>query len=429
MVVSPRTLLPVAVAAALCACNAPAPPGSTGGTTQPPGECGRGLVVIETDYQSTNVSLVGLDLAVLSSSFISSATDDPALSASLSGDVIPPTMTQSGSEIVLLDRYPAAVLTWVDVASAHVRAQLRVGTGFASNPQDYVLRAADKAYVTRYGQNPAPGAEPFDLGSDVLVIDPRTPAIVGRIDLQLAVAGEPLGVLPNPNRMLLSGDRLFVLLSPYSADFVQAADARLVTIDTTTDAIVDVLPLTGKQGCLGLALSADETRIAVGCSGAWRGSSTPLLDESGLVLLSLAAGGGGAGGSGAGGALPSVLARFDASELGDQPLGFAVDFADADHVLFTAFGRVAQGAEAAQQDLLGELELGTRELQILLRGQQQPFTLGEVRCAAPGAGCFVADAEQGLLRRFAGDGPWLTLAQSVAPAPEIGLPPRLVGRF
>ena len=424
--VNRRTLLLAAVAAALGACNAPAPPGSTGGTTLPPGECGRGLVVVGTDYQSTNVSLVGLDLTVLSSSFISSATEDTELSAPLSGDAVPPTMIQSGSEIVLLDRYPAAVLTWVDVATAHVRAQLRVGAGFA-NPQDYVLQAADKAYVTRMGQNTAPGHEPFDLGSDVLMVDPRSPAIVGSIDLWPALAGEALPVLPSPNRMVLAGDRLFVLLTPYSSDFAQAADARVVTIDTRTDAILDVAVLGNKQGCLGLALSPDETRIAVGCAGAWQGSSTPVLEKSGLVVLSIAAegtGGGGVGGSGAGGAAPIA---FGANDLGGQPLGFAVDFADTDHVLFTAFGRFAQGAEPAQQDLLGELDWTTYELRILLRGQALPFTFGEARCAC--GDCFLADAEQGLLHRFAGDGPWLTLGQSVAPAPEIGLPPRLVGRF
>ena len=44
-------------------------------------------------------------------------------------------------------------------ATADVLAQLSVGTGFASNPHDYLEVAADKAYVTRYDSNPHPGSE------------------------------------------------------------------------------------------------------------------------------------------------------------------------------------------------------------------------------------------------------------------------------
>jgi hypothetical protein len=432
MVVNRRRLIVAALGSLLHGCNAPAPPASTGGTTLPPGECGRGLLVIGTDYQSTNVSLLGLDASVLSASFVSSATLDAELSAPLSGDVVAPTMSQPGAELVLLDRYPAAVLTWVDVASAGVRAQLRVGTGFAANPQDYVEVAPDKAYVSRFEQNSAPGAEPFDLGSDLLVVDPRGPAIVRSVDLRSAVAGEAAAVLPRPNRMVLAGERLFVLLSPYSADFVDSADARLVTLDTQSDSIVDVLVLGGLQGCSGLGLAPDQSRLAVSCSGAFQGGTTPVLAQAGLAVLSIATGGagsGGAGGNGAGEQGPTEIARYRAVELGSQPLGFAVDFVDRDRVLVTAFGRFAAGNEPAVQDALIEVDLASGQHQVLLRGQELPFSLGEVRCAAPCEGCFVADAEQGLLHRFVPGAQWLELEQSVAPAPEIGLPPRMVGRF
>jgi len=46
------------VSALLTACGAPDPPGSTGGTDATVGRCGRGLVVVSTDYQSTNMSLL-----------------------------------------------------------------------------------------------------------------------------------------------------------------------------------------------------------------------------------------------------------------------------------------------------------------------------------------------------------------------------------
>jgi hypothetical protein len=307
-----------------------------------------------------------------------------------------------------------------------------VGTGFAANPQDYVLVRVDKAYTSRFEQNPDPGAEPFDIGSDVLVIDPSAPAMVGSIDLRPVVAGEAKPVLPRPNRMVLVGERLVVLLTPYSSDFVDSAEARLVTIDTSTDAIVDVTVLSGLHGCSGLALSPSRARLAVSCSGGFQGGSTPTLGEAGLSVLAIGSGGAGSGGAGAGGDGgdgPAEIARFAAADLGGQPLGFSVDFADEDRVLFTGLGRLAEGSEPAVQDAVGELDLATGSYQVLLRGQQSPFSMGDVRCVAPCGACFVADAELGLLHRLVPGAQWLGIDHSVAPAPEIGLPPRLIGRF
>src|SRR5262245_48452094 len=92
----------------VCGCGAPAPPDATGGVSVPVGRCGRGLVSVQSDYQSTNVSLLATDGVMLSSSFISSASASAALSAPLSGDVVAPTSASLGSELVLVDRYPAA---------------------------------------------------------------------------------------------------------------------------------------------------------------------------------------------------------------------------------------------------------------------------------------------------------------------------------
>ena len=66
--------LAILAAAALLACDVPEPPGPTGGTTEPLGRCGRGLAVVSSDFQSTNLSLVGTGGQVLSESFISSAS-------------------------------------------------------------------------------------------------------------------------------------------------------------------------------------------------------------------------------------------------------------------------------------------------------------------------------------------------------------------
>ena len=228
-------------------CGAPAPPPGTGGGNLPEGQCGRGLVVVQSDYQSTNVSLLARDGTVASSSFISSGSADPGLSAALSGDVAAPTARVTGDQVVLLDRFPASVVTWVDRETAEVSGQLDVRTGFSSNPQD-VLEVGGATLISRYETNPAPGKEPFDAGGDLLIVDPAGPTITGRIDLSDGVSNAP-EALPRPSRMVGVEDGVVVLLEAISEDFSSFADSRLALVDPTAEAIVDVLVLDGLAGC------------------------------------------------------------------------------------------------------------------------------------------------------------------------------------
>lgn len=400
----------------LAGCDATAPPPTTGGVVLPEGPCGRGLVLVESDYQSTNVAIVGLDGAVLSSSFISSASASAALSAPLSGDVVVPTSPTSGAEVVLVDRYPAAVITWVYLATAAPRAQLDVSTGFAANPQDYLELAADKAYVTRLDANASPGAQPHDQGGDVLVVDPRAPAIIGRIALDAAMADAP-GFLPRPNRMLRAGDDVYVLLSAYSADFSDSAPSRVVRIDAGRDAIAAVTVLPGLHGCAGLALARRAPlALAVACSGKFGGDSAPTLVESGVAIL-------------AGDPL-AVVASHEAAAIG-QPFGLSLAFADG-AILTTALGAFGSGGAPDTLDRL--LRIGEAgEPAALLSSASRPFELGEVACALSdddeaGCGrCFAADAERGALHRL--DAAASAIEATLPIDDGIGLPPRYLGRF
>src|SRR5687768_2396120 len=119
-----RLILISSIAACLAACNAPEPNRNGRGT-----DATEALVVVSSDYQSSNVSLLGFDGSVLTPSILHSGSVTTGLSAALSGDVVLPTSAVSGSDIVLVDRVPDAVLTWLDARSARVRAQLPVGTG------------------------------------------------------------------------------------------------------------------------------------------------------------------------------------------------------------------------------------------------------------------------------------------------------------
>lgn len=392
------------------------PPGQ--GVDVPLGPCGHALYVLSSDYQSTNVSLLGWEGEVLSHSIVSSASEDPGLSVALSGDVSAPTSRTLGGELVLIDRYPAAVLSFVDPRSATVRAQLSVQTGFASNPQDYLELSPDKAYVTRYSPNPEPGREPLDEGSDVLVVDPANVALLSRIDLGAAMDGAEPGILPRPSRMVAAGDYVYVLLSAYSLDFSRSGDGRVAVLDARSDELVSSFELAGARGCYGLALSASGARLAVGCSGTFGGTSTPTLEDAGVLLLDAA------------GPELSLAARWSAEELGGDPLGQSLSFSAEGELLLATFGALDDEGTQVRPDRLLALSLDSGATRELSRSPSVPFSLGDVRCEQACGACFVADADRGAALRVplgaSGAGESL---EAIVVDEEIGLPPRYLGAY
>ena len=403
----------VALASAvLSGCGVPPPPPGTGGGDFSRGRCGRGLVVVESDYQSTNVALVGPGGDVLSSSFVSSASADPGLVAALSGDVVAPTAEANGDDVVLLDRYPASVLSWVDLRTAAVRGQLDVSTGFAANPQDYLALSPTKAYVSRYERNPAPGSQAFDGGSDLLVVDPSVPAIMGRIALDSALP-QNSSYLPRPSRMLAVGGRVHVLAPSYGLDFADSLPSRVVTIDAASDAIEAVTVLDGAHGCGALALAPDGTRLAIACSGDFGGDSVPAIEGSMLVLLDVS------------GPSPVEIDRLAATDLLGQPLGTGLDFAGEERLVVTTLGQYGVPGEPDRDDALVEVDLVSRAARQLHAAPA--FSLGDVRCVLPCGACFAAEGNA--LGRHPLGPEGLGTPENVPLDPAIALPPRWLGRF
>src|SRR5690606_38628620 len=104
-----------------------------------------------SDYQSTQVALSTLEGETQSASLVSTAsTQTDGLAFALSGDVYLPSAPTDSGRLVLLDGFGTNVVSWVDTASAEVVAQLPVGTGFESNPQDYV-EFGKEAFISRWG--------------------------------------------------------------------------------------------------------------------------------------------------------------------------------------------------------------------------------------------------------------------------------------
>jgi hypothetical protein len=429
----------LAVILAVSGCNVPEPPAAIGSlpldAEAPPGDaaipldggavraCGRGIVVVESDYASTNVALLREDGLVHSESIASSATASVGLTAPLSGDVVVPTMRVQGKEIVLIDRDPGASrLVWVDIEKIGRRELSVGGSGFYADPYDFVQFSATKAYVTRFGSNPVPGQQPFDRGSDLLVVDPSVPRIVASIDMTPALGADASRVLPRPGQVVVVGARAFVLLGALPLN-VLAIDvnipSRLVTMDTTTEEIMDVLVVEGLANCTGIALSPTGQELSVLCSGKINDLAPSDPVGSGIARVDLTS-------------APRVVKTWKGRELGPGPVGFHADYAAPSALVFETLGYKPTDGSAAQDDTVARLDLETGSVETILKSAGEAFTLGGIACDALCRVCFAADAKRqgGVVHRFAVDEQGhLGDDRAIKVETRIGLPPRYLGRF
>jgi hypothetical protein len=402
-----RTIL---LFAALSACNFE-PAATTGGAELPArGECPRGLAVVSSDYQSTEVALLSPRGDVVSAAFVSSASSVASgLAAPLSGDVEVAFGRSRPNELVLIDRQGTNVLTFIDVATASVRAQLPVGTGFESNPQDYLELEPHLAVVPRLGENTLPRRERFDAGSDLLLVDPSEPAIIGSLAMPRLE-----GYLPNPVAVRAIDGELLVTLHHARGDFSALADSEIAAFSATELGLSYRLTLAGLANCGAVEASPSGAFWAVACSGFLdrKGVST-LPDSSGLVLLDPST------------KPPRELRRFAALELVSGPIQSSVEFVSERTLLFKT--QTALGADADNR-LLG-LDVDTGTVQLLASAERRDgalgygIALGGMSCR-PGCGdpCIVADASRGALLRFELDREALRAAEPIRIA-GAGLPP------
>lgn len=417
---APRFWMGLIASMAATACNVDDTDQVTTGVRldEAPAASTRGFAVVSTDYVSYNVSLLSSTGEVLSASVISSGSASAGLSTPLS-DVVMPSSAVPGSELVVINRSPA-VITWVDLETAAVRAQLNVSTGFEANPYDYVPLAADKAYVTRHDPNFASGREDFDSGNDLLVIDPSVPAITGRVDLMPVLEGEAPGFFPRAGRALVAGGRLRVLALGLNETFLELVDSRIVSVDPETDQITQVLVLTGLSNCQNLALSPDGEELAVACSGPFGADPEGGFPNAGIVRLAV-------------GAELSEIRRYGTAELGGAPVN-SVAYASGVSLAFTTYGRFNADFSAMElPDTARQLDLTLGELSAPLRESTfEPFTLSDLRCAPSSSVCLLADAETdgGVLHRFDVDATGALLNGTLLEVERgIGLPPRYIETY
>ncbi|MCL2779151.1 MAG: hypothetical protein FWD73_14225 [Polyangiaceae bacterium] len=403
------------VSLAALGCNNPSPAGSTGGVAASgDASCGHALVVAESDYSSTSIAIVSYDGDVLSPAILSSGSAGAGTSAALSGDVVLPLTTPPSGEIVLIDRYPNGVITWLNPTTGQVRTQLSVRTGFDANPHDYIEVGPNKAYVSRYGSNLNPNQQDFDRGGDLLVIDPGassgSPRVLGRVDLSMPDDGL---FLPRPDRMARLGNQVIVILQRFNANFSEVGPARLVGVDIADDTVAWNIELPGLANCSGVAMSPTQSALALACTGPWNmpanmpaGAAT----QSGIAILDLTV------------SPPVEISRFDIESSFGTPPAPSLAFASADLVVGTTYGNFDTG----QTDRMFAINVATRELTELLHAQNA-FVYGDVRCCD--SRCFFADAESIGLRRWDVTGTALTEQPLVLLHSATNLPPRYLGGY
>ncbi len=406
---SARRLGWTAVILAVAGC-APTPQESTGGVCTAAGPLGRGLAVIDTDFQSTNVSLIGLDGEVLSTSFISTAD------SKMSWDVQAPSMASTGDDIVLLDR-TFGIVTWVNACTAEIREQFHAdGDELARNPWDYLPISPEKAYVTRYDRWPGNS----DHG-DVIVLDPRASSITAPVGKRIAIA--PSVELPGPGysvhpaRGVVAGDRAYVTTVNATLDYTYAASS-LVVIDTETDAIVAVRELTGLHDCTGIALSPSGAELAISCSGDLEANGDPSLGTAGVVLLSRED--------------LSENKRYSAVDLGGGVPGFSLSYAAERSLVVTLLGNVKNDLD----DVAIAIDLDSGAPRVL--HSAGPVQLGAFLCPArlddassgrdPEA-CFLTDADTFSVVRFPVASGALGAPLTIDVDEGRGRPPRYLGQF
>lgn len=400
----------LAWALCLMGCNF-TPAGTTGGADLPSrGECPRGLALVSSDYQSSEIALITPEAGVASSAFLSSAsTRASGLAAPISGDISVATARPGSGELIVVDRFGTDVLSFVDTRTALVRAQLPIGTGFEANPQQYLELDEHHGFVPRLGENHAPGREPFDSGSDVLVIDPSVPAIVGSLPMPTED-----GYLSNPSAITRLGDDLLVTLVHQNGDFSAVADSELVVISSSELSISHRLRLDGLKNCGRAELSPSGSLLAIACSSFLdRKGNAPDPSASAVVLLDATT------------QPPRELRRFAALDLVGQPVQSRLEFVSERTALIKT--QTALGGSADNQLFSLDLESGATQLlataQRSAAGRGYGIALNGMSCLKRcGDLCFVSDASRGKVLTFRVEGERLTPAAELT-IDGAGLPP------
>ncbi len=140
-----------------------------------------------------------------------------------------------GGRVYVVNRYLGDNVQVLDPMRG-LATVLQCGTGAGSNPHDVVLAGPHKAYVTRFDR------------TELWIVDPGAATCagfkLGQVDLARFADADGL---PEMDQMAIVGDQLFVSVERLdrTRNFAPAGRSQIVVLDTTTDAVVDTITLTG----------------------------------------------------------------------------------------------------------------------------------------------------------------------------------------
>lgn len=367
---------------------------------QPPARAAA-YAVVTSDYAVTAVALLDADGALVDEAFVDSGTAAAGLVATLSGDVTLPSTPWGAGRLLLLDRYPADVLTHLhlDGSAPPVQAVTRAedaSRGWSANPHDALRLPDGRWLVTRFEPNLLPDAPPLDRGDDLAIVDPARGRVVERLDLSPLGARE--GGVPVPARpdrvARLQGGRIVVGLARLSFDFRVTGPGAVAVVDLATGE-ARALALEGLRFCgdvralPGDAGSADPDgatgRVVVLCQGRTWATEAERAAEAGLGVIGVDAAG------------EAVVERVwragDDARASPTALVAALDGA---RVVVAAYGEDVP-ARAPTTDRLLVVDLGSGAATVVHEAPDR-FSLGPGAFDAARGLLLVPDGARGVLR-------------------------------
>jgi hypothetical protein len=164
-----------------------------------------------------------------------------------------------GGLVFVVNRFGQDNVQVIDPARQYATVR-QYSTDNGSNPQDIAFSGARKGYISRYGS------------AELLVVDAFTGFRHGTISLAAFADSDGL---PEMWRMAIVGPYLFVACQRLT-NFVAANPSVVVVIDTRTDSVVDVdpltagvqaIPLVGRNPFTDFVVDPATGRLLIGCAG------------------------------------------------------------------------------------------------------------------------------------------------------------------
>lgn len=383
------------------------------------------FAVVLSDYSSAAVAVLDGNAEVLDPQWIDSGTTVPGLVATLSGDVTLPTQQAGDGSLTLVDRLDTNVVSRFAVPSGALLGQVKTQgettmSGFSSNPQDVAFVNAQSAWVSRFGVNLDPGAEPMNQGDDLVEIDPQTMTLTeSRIDLSefettASVEGEDgpveTTVYARPQNAVFVGGRVIVGLARLSLAFDAAAPGVVLAIDPESGGFETIELGEAMRNCGRVSpVPGSTSRFVIGCGGFAQpyGDEPQLRASGGLFLFDVQDG------------TPTLVASWTPADSEDAPLALEnVTSLGGNLVAAVEFGAY----DPPRGDVLHAIDLASGEATEIVQAEGA-YELGPPAYDPMSGWLVVPDATAGL-RRYTVDGSDVTEANPIDLGAGTGLPVR-----